>query len=108
MRIVLLVLFLTVLQFNLCYDFSDYRIEFGKNYSTTAEFNFRKENFDQNYSKILLFNDQNNTYRLSVNRMTDWSQAEVDGKVYLIQLCSAFVQTTTQKPLRVSHRNRRK
>jgi hypothetical protein len=79
-KLLWVLLMAALLQGIFCYNFSDYVQQFGKNYSTPEEISYRKSNFDQNYSKILLFNSQGNGYTLRVNEMTDWSQAEVDGK----------------------------
>lgn len=70
----------TLLQVALGYNFSDYTAEFNKSYSTSEELSLRKSNFDANYSRILDINSQNLGYGLAVNEMTDWSQAEVNGK----------------------------
>lgn len=77
------------------YNFTDYMLEYNKSYVTAEELAIRQSYFNDNYSHILAINSQNLGYELSVNQMTDWSQAEVSGKKKLIQQDSDSYQAET-------------
>jgi C1A family cysteine protease len=59
------------------YEFMNYVTTYGKMYGTKSEFNFRSNIFKKNLEEINEWNaDENNTSRMGINHMTDWTHEE--------------------------------
>lgn len=59
------------------YTFEKYTAEFGKNYTTAAEAQRRRNIFEQNLARIIAHNkDTTKTWKEGVNSMTDWTEEE--------------------------------
>jgi C1A family cysteine protease len=56
--------------------FFAYITEYGKSYGTMAEFEQRLHNFAQKHSFIQAHNAEGHSYKLGLNKMSDWSEEE--------------------------------
>lgn len=60
------------------YTFEQYKVEFGKRYSTQQEENMRRDIFQNRLGKILAHNSDNTkTWREGVNHLTDRTEKEL-------------------------------
>jgi len=58
------------------YEFMGYVTEYGKQYGTKAEFEFRSALFKETLAHIEQHNSGNETHTLGVNHMSDWTEEE--------------------------------
>ncbi len=58
--------------------FAQYVAQYGKNYATIEEYQFRYIQFAKNYTQVLLFNlEPGQTSTVGLNKFSDWTEAEM-------------------------------
>ena len=56
--------------------FMGYITQYGKSYSSVAEYNFRLEQFARNHAAVVAHNMTESSFQLGFNKMSDWTEAE--------------------------------
>ena len=64
-------------QFDYFSEFTDYRMKYGKNYTSVHEYWYRYYVFEHNYYNIMSHNSWESSYKLGVNNFTDQTPDEL-------------------------------
>ena len=62
-------------------DFEAFEQKYNKNYATATERFVRFLNFQQNLKEIEAFNNENHSWKKSINQFADLSEAELKGRL---------------------------
>jgi len=55
------------------FAFIKFIAEYGKQYATIEQYNYRLEQFSRTYAEIVKHNSEEHQFKLGVNEFSDWS-----------------------------------